>query len=86
MRVEEGTPQDSSISPVLANVHLHHVFDLWVRAWRRKQNKQIIHCCGLSATKRQTSFSVGAPHLADRSAHCTIAPNQIRCGYQAISD
>jgi retron-type reverse transcriptase len=36
-RVEEGTPQGGSASPLLANVYLHYVFDLWVRTWRQKQ-------------------------------------------------
>jgi group II intron reverse transcriptase/maturase len=33
---EEGTPQGSVISPILANLYLHHVLDLWVEAWRKK--------------------------------------------------
>ncbi|MBF8305019.1 MAG: RNA-directed polymerase (reverse transcriptase) [Acidobacteria bacterium] len=37
MRVEEGTPQGGSASPLLANIYLHYVFDLWVQAWRRKR-------------------------------------------------
>src|ERR1700686_4677089 len=37
IRVEEGTPQGGSASPLLANIYLHYVFDLWVQAWRRKQ-------------------------------------------------
>jgi hypothetical protein len=36
-RVEEGTPQGGSASPLLANVYLHYVFDLWVQAWRQKR-------------------------------------------------
>jgi RNA-directed DNA polymerase len=36
-RSEEGTPQGGSASPLLANVYLHYVFDLWAQAWRRTQ-------------------------------------------------
>ena len=32
----EGSPQGASVSPLLANVYLHHVFDLWVRHWRNR--------------------------------------------------
>lgn len=32
---EVGTVQGGSISPLLANVYLHYVFDLWVQRWRR---------------------------------------------------
>ena len=32
---EKGTPQGGSISPLLANVYLHYVFDLWARRWRK---------------------------------------------------
>ena len=27
----EGAPQGASVSPLLANVYLHYVFDLWVQ-------------------------------------------------------
>src|SRR5438477_3896472 len=30
------TPQGSVASPLLANIYLHYVFDLWVEAWRKK--------------------------------------------------
>jgi RNA-directed DNA polymerase len=31
-----GTPQGAVVSPLLANVYLHYVFDLWAEAWREK--------------------------------------------------
>lgn len=34
---DEGTPQGATASPLLANVYLHYVFDLWAERWRRRQ-------------------------------------------------
>ena len=36
---EKGTGQGSVISPLLANVYLHYVFDLWADRWRRRMAK-----------------------------------------------
>ena len=34
---DRGTGQGSVISPLLANVYLHYVFDLWAERWRRHE-------------------------------------------------
>ena len=34
---EVGTVQGGSVSPLLANIYLHYVFDLWVHRWRQRQ-------------------------------------------------
>jgi group II intron reverse transcriptase/maturase len=31
-----GTPQGAVVSPLIANVYLHYVFDLWAEVWREK--------------------------------------------------
>jgi RNA-directed DNA polymerase len=38
-RSEEGSPQGGSVSPMLANVYLHYVFDVWIQQWRSKHAK-----------------------------------------------
>jgi RNA-directed DNA polymerase len=34
---ETGTGQGSVVSPLLSNVYLHYVFDLWAERWRRRE-------------------------------------------------
>lgn len=36
---KEGTPQGAVISPILANLYLHYVLDVWVKAWRKRVAK-----------------------------------------------
>jgi group II intron reverse transcriptase/maturase len=35
----KGTPQGAVISPLLANIYLHYVLDLWAHQWRKKEAK-----------------------------------------------
>ena len=57
---EEGTPQGGSISPLLANVYLHYVFDLWAHRWRKTQaHGDVI------VVRYADDFIVGFQHRAD---------------------
>jgi hypothetical protein len=58
--VEGGTPQGSTISPLLANVYLHYSFDLWAQQWRKK------HCRGeMIIVRYADDFAVGFQHESD---------------------
>ena len=42
-KTKVGTPQGSVISPILANIYLHYVLDLWVNKWRKSEaNGEVI--------------------------------------------
>jgi RNA-directed DNA polymerase len=57
---EEGTPQGGSASPLMANIFLHYVFDLWLHQWRRtKARGDII------VVRFADDFVVGFQHRSD---------------------
>jgi group II intron reverse transcriptase/maturase len=57
---EEGTPQGGSASPLLANVYLHYVFDLWVQHWRKTKAKGDV-----IVVRWADDFVVGFEHQQD---------------------
>lgn len=56
----EGAPQGASASPLLANVYLHYVFDLWVRYWRRRYARGDV-----IVTRFADDFIIGFEHQGD---------------------
>jgi RNA-directed DNA polymerase len=57
---EEGTPQGATISPLLANVYLHYVFDQWAERWRRRQARG-----DMIVVRYADDFVVGFEHRED---------------------
>lgn len=57
---EEGTPQGGSASPLLANIYLHYVFDLWVQRWRKTKAKGDV-----IVVRWADDFVVGFEHQSD---------------------
>lgn len=55
-----GSPQGAVISPLLANVYLHYVYDLWARQWRQR------HASGAMIVVRYADDTiVGFEHRTD---------------------
>ena len=57
---DQGTPQGAVISPLLANVYLHYVFDLWARQWRQREA-----CGDMIVVRYADDLVVGFEHEAD---------------------
>jgi RNA-directed DNA polymerase len=55
-----GTPQGATISPLLANVYLHYVFDLWVQQWRSRHAQGAV-----SVVRFADDFIVGFQRESD---------------------
>lgn len=60
IKSEIGTVQGGSISPLLANVYLHYVFDLWIHQWRTSKGRGDV-----VAVRFADDFVVGFEHRAD---------------------
>jgi group II intron reverse transcriptase/maturase len=57
---EQGVPQGAVISPLLANIYLHYVVDLWAHEWRQR------HAQGdVIIVRYVDDFVVGFEHHAD---------------------
>jgi group II intron reverse transcriptase/maturase len=57
---EAGTPQGATISPLLANIYLHYVLDLWAQQWRTRYARG-----GVIITRFADDFVVGFQYRKD---------------------
>lgn len=58
-----GSPQGSVISPILSNVFLHYVFDLWIASWRKQPGRGDV-----IVVRYADDFVVGFQHQSDAEA------------------
>lgn len=63
---EEGAVQGGSISPLLANIYLHYVFDLWAQRWRNQPGRGDV-----IVVRFADDFVVGFEHERDARAFQT---------------
>lgn len=69
---ERGTPQGSIVSPILANIYLHYVLDLWFDAVFKKE------CTGPAILVRYADdFVVGFQYHSDASRFCRVLPTRM---------
>lgn len=80
--VKEGTPQGGIISPLLANVYLHYVIDLWVQQWRKRHARGEVYC-----VRYADDFVMGFQYEADaRAMEEALASRMARFGLELHPD
>jgi RNA-directed DNA polymerase len=80
---DKGTPQGGVISPVLANVFMHHAFDMWMKRtyptlqWCRYADDGVVHC------KTEVNAHAVKDALAKRLEECKLMmhPEKTRVVY-----
>jgi RNA-directed DNA polymerase len=76
-----GTPQSSVASPILANIYLHYVFDLWVDVWRKKfaQGEVVV-------IRHADDTILGFQHQADADRFLETLPERRKFGLELHPD
>lgn len=68
-----GTPQGATISPLLANIYLHYVLDLWVEAWRKRHARGEVYI-----VRYADDFVMGFQYRDDAEAFHHVLGNGCR--------
>jgi group II intron reverse transcriptase/maturase len=70
---EEGSPQGATVSPLLANLYLHYVLDLWIHQWRQR------HARGdVIVVRYADDFVVGFEHKPDAEGFLDALRERLR--------
>jgi group II intron reverse transcriptase/maturase len=75
---EEGTPQGGIISPLLANIYLHYVLDLWAQQWRKTRARGEMY-----VVRYADDLVMGFQYEEDaRAMHAAIAARLAKFGLE----
>jgi RNA-directed DNA polymerase len=80
--VEAGAPQGAGISPLLSNIYLHYVLDLWAQQWRKKHARGQVYI-----VRYADDFAMGFQHEQDaRAMRTAIAERMAQFGLELHPD
>lgn len=71
---EGGTPQGATISPLLANIYLHYVLDLWVQDWRSRHANGEVYI-----VRYADDFVLGFQHEAEATRFRADLQRRLEC-------